>query len=129
MLTLKNLPHSQLALAVARQVGGKSELLEIAQDVNRHGAAGGFNGFIYYSETVGFFRKNKKAIIDLVEEMADDFGKSPQKLVATFQCLDCDETEAAKALYGRYDEGFDLIYNALAWFALETVCNEVVEAE
>lgn len=126
-IKLCELSHPSLALAVSRQIGGKSELLQHYQDVINHGADCGFNGFIYYSETVNFWRNNKKSILESLSQLANDLGENATEIVKNFNCIkgDFSTDEVGKALYGRYCEEFDLIYNCLAWYALETVCQEI----
>ena len=75
---------SSLVNAVVRQLGGKESLT----DIYNYGIDGGFHGFIYYSETIAFFKRNRKAITQLVEDMANDLGKNPVDMVAGFNCLD-----------------------------------------
>lgn len=43
-------------------------------DAANHGADGGFNGFIYYTETVAFYDKNEEIILDYLEGLADNMG-------------------------------------------------------
>jgi hypothetical protein len=126
-IKLCELSNPSLALAVSRQMGGKSELLQHYKDVANHGADCGFNGFIYYAETVKFWRNNKKLILESLSQLADDLGENVTDMVKNFSCIkgDFSTDEIAKALYGNYCKEFDLIYNCLAWYALETVCQEM----
>lgn len=134
---------AKLVRAVVRQIGDKESL----RDVANHGADGGFCGFTYYRDTVDFFKKNRKEIVDLVNQMADDLGESAADMVAGFNCLggqglkynsSDNDRRQARAEYlpsvyrclggGRLTDEDDLVANALAWFALEKVarafCNE-----
>lgn len=112
-----------LVRAVVKRVGRES-----LEDVANHGAAGGFPGFTYYKDTVAFFKKHRKAIVAIVERMADDFGESPVDMVAGFNCLGGrdDRKEyvqsVCRCLYGcRLTDDDTNVANALAWFALEEV--------
>lgn len=49
------------------------EVVQTAQDICDHGIAGGFSGFIYYSETEDFFNRHETRITDYFE---DRFVKS-----------------------------------------------------
>ena len=113
-----------LQTAVIRRVGRDS-----LQDVANHGADGGFPGFCYYSDTCAFYARHQSRIVALVEELADDLGKSPCKLVAGFRCLNGDysEAEIGRTLYGPKKGHDTQIANALAWFALEEVARNVTE--
>lgn len=111
----------KLVRAVIRQLGGKESL----EDIASHSIDGGFHGFIYYSDTVPFFKRNRAEILELVRRYADDFGTDPVSVVAGFNCLtDDSETResAARCLFGgRLTDDDTQVANALAWFAGEEV--------
>lgn len=113
-----------LIRSVVRQSGGWQRFREIAPDVSRHGASGGFGGWIYYPETLAFTRRNLKAIRQALADLARDLGESgPLAVVSGFNCLKgATEEEIAGTLYGNGNEDTQ-VGNALAWFALEETCN------
>lgn len=119
--------NSTLKNAVIRQIGDKESL----RDVMNHGADAGYPGFTYYVDTIAFFRRQKKNIVKLAEEMAADFGEDVLKMVAGFRCLDGNFTasEVAKVMYGpwRDDDAHTMIANALAWFACEEVARDIYD--
>ena len=117
----------RLVKATARQVGGKNALKEMAQDVCIHGAAGGFQGFIYYHETEEFFLKNKALIVEMAQEMADSIGESLTAMIQGFSCLDATEEEIGKTLYGTRRTVDRFVANALAWFTLEEVARHLTD--
>lgn len=123
----------KLINAVLRQLGGGKEAKESLGDVARHGAAGGFGGFTYYTDTVAFFKRNKKDILALVEQRADDFGEEPVKMVTGFGTFKHDAPgeiypSVARVLYGTKVREDDIqVANALAWFALEEVAQAFEE--
>jgi hypothetical protein len=116
---------AKLVHAVIRQLGDKESLTDIAN----HGIDGGFSGFIYTSDTVAFFKRNRKEIVQLVNEMADSLGEEPIKMVASFNCLGKQDPKAqreyypsvARCLYGKCTDEDSDVANALAWFAGEEV--------
>lgn len=136
---------SELDAAVIAQLGGTSrnvgdscEMSEDAADQLANvcrcscGAAGGFPGFIYYTETREFFKAHRDEIAArLREQIAEGvFGdaRGVVSAVMSFACLrDCDaaeiEEEAARAFFGPlegFDDGaLDNVANACAWAALE----------
>ena len=113
-----------LIRAVIRQSGGFDSFKEDAQDITTHGASGGFSGWIYYNETVGFWRKNKALILELATAQAADFGEELLSMVSSFNGIkksDYSATELGAALFGRYNDDFTCIYNVMAWYALEEV--------
>ena len=118
-----NMPAS-LVRAVSRQIGGWESFENYANDITNHGANGGFCGFIYYRDTLAFFRRNRNAIMEMAEQMADDLGEGMLKMIAGFNCLRSDELtedDIAKALYTSKGDDVTSIQNAMAWFALEEV--------
>lgn len=101
--------------------------VESIDDVNSHGIDGGFSGFIYYTETVDFYRKHRKTINAMVKDMAEQLGEDPAVMVANFNCLKpCDDEDRwhiGACIYGGpLHDGTERIENALAWFAAEEVC-------
>jgi len=116
----------RMTRAILRQVDR-----EQLEDVARHGADAGWNGFTYYTETCAFFKAHKSDILELAKQMADDFGQDTLEMIRGFRCLgnngkpDYSTTEIAEALYSGRGECADLIRNAMAWFALEEVAREL----
>jgi hypothetical protein len=128
----------RLINAVVRQLGGKDSL----EDICNHGIDGGFHGFIYYNDTIAFYKRNRSEIVALVNQMAEELGENPIDMIAGFNCLAGQyprkagnygfDTEFDKArrelypsisrcLYGRITDEDTQVANALAWFAGEEV--------
>ena len=116
-----------LIRAVVKNMNGWDSFKESAQDVVDHGASCGFGNFIYYTDTIVFTAKNRKAIAELAAQQAADFGDSSEiEMILGFNQLKHDDltsSDMARALYGRLtdDDKKTIIYNALAWYALEEV--------
>lgn len=118
----------KLVRSVISTIGGKSELEYALDTVRNGGASAGVSGFIYYSETVSFWRKNKKQILELINNEISELGyESAVSFVVNFNCLGMNYSsdEVGAALYGNYNDDLTCIYNALAWFALESFCYDV----
>lgn len=113
--------NPSLVRSTVRQARGWQSFQEIAQDVCNHGAAGGFSGFIYHSETVPFTKRNKKAILEMCKEQAEDSAATISEFIAWWNCVDCDAESVAIALYTGKGDSVITVYNALAWYALEEV--------
>ena len=112
--------NPKLINAVAKQIGGMSSLKESARDVCNHGAAGGVTGFIYYTETEAFTKKNHALIMELLSEFADDMGINALELLSGFNCFkDMTDSEIFDGLINPNSDDRAAIYNGLAWFALE----------
>lgn len=115
--------------AVRRQIGMSLEDFfdELSNVSNSScGAAGGYTGFIYYSETVSFWRKHRKIITEMMKELAGITGENLLESVMNYGAIRDQgwaEDEVGKALYGNYDENLDGIYNIFAWGALEEVAH------
>lgn len=93
------------------------------------GAAAGFGGFIYYSETCKFFDDNKRLIIKQLQEQAQDIGcPSITDMVCGFNCLkDCVNTWEVENVLMFDDDEDTTIKNALAWYALEETAYNLEE--
>lgn len=104
-------------------------------DVARHGASGGFRGFIYYTDTLAFYKAHEADILKMAEEMAFELGEDMLAMISNFGCLssgqypnrkpDYSQSEIAEALYSGRGEATTQVRNAMAWFALEEVAREL----
>ena len=97
-------------------------------DINRHGIRGGYNGFIWYSDTHAFAMRYRKLIVSLLEEYADDLGEEVVSMVSNFGVFRHSpmDNEDRKELYKYIDGGRceqSNITNLMAWFAAEEVCH------
>lgn len=119
---------AKLIRAVVRQSGGWAAFQEMAPDITNHDIAGGFDGWIYYTETCNFYAKNQSLIIALAEQLADEYGyQSAQDMVKGFRCLDATLSEIGYTLYGNRRQHDTQVANALAWFAAEEVARSFVD--
>jgi len=102
-----------------------AELVNCAE----HGANIGISGFIYYSETIPFFQKNRAAIATHLELTAAEMGTDLISMVQEFGAFRNSgkptPTEIGKALWDKsktYPELTDL-YNVFSWYILEELAN------
>ena len=123
--------NQKLIDAVIRHIGGKENAEAYFPDVCKHGASGGFNGFIYYKDTFYFWKRYKLLILEYAEEMAKELGEEMLVMVQNFNAIkgDYSVTEIGKALYSglysvRENDEHIPIYNVMAWFALEEVARD-----
>ena len=125
--------NPKLASAVIRQFGGWENFKEKAPDVANHGIDGGYCGFIYCDDTVAFAKKHKKIILENVKQFADEIGENFAKVIADFNCLKntgiTDDDVITALMYPRSCEEYTVtqVYNALAWYAGETVSHEYAD--
>ena len=116
-----------LKAAVAAQMGGVACLYEQAEDISRHGISGGYGGFVYYNETNDFVRRHRSKILACLKEDADSCGVSVVVLLSGFNCLKgWSQDEIAEGLHNYRAESRQQVYNALAWYAAESVCHALV---
>lgn len=121
---------TKLAKAVYKQIGADNDedFFDVMDNVAKCscGAAGGFSGFVYYTETTEFWRQNKTIIKENMKELADSCGDgSVIEMVMNFNGVKgyFTEDEVGRALYGNYDPELTQLYNVFAWYALEEVAN------
>lgn len=119
---------ASLVRAVIRQIGGWQKFKDRAPDVTNCGANRGFSGFVYYRDTVPFFKRNKTAIMSLAKDMASDLGQDVYEMIAGFNCLKTDSGTVAEAIHNPRTDDPEQVRNALAWFALEEVARAYCDA-
>ena len=128
--------YNNLKKSVINQLGinDEEDLKQTLSNISNNGASGGFNGFIYYSDTCKFAKENIKEIFDYAQEQAEQLGEGVYKMISNFKCLtDVKETEVASTIHlvlkgVEDDQGNETqILNALAWYTLEEVAREEVD--
>ena len=113
-----------LKRAVMRQFGSSIYFYESIPDIVEHGASGGVSGFIYYSDTVNFTKRNKNKIMQSLTELSNDIGEPIVSMLSHWQCLKgMSQREIMEGLYNPKSDNKSTVYNALAWYALEDVAN------
>lgn len=129
-----NKEFKKLIFAVLKQLGYQSKKIlsedakSVLTDITRHGADGGFRGFIYIADTVEFYEKNKSDILKLAKNLAESLGSGGLlELIKSFRCFhnDYNIDEIGETIYGENDN--KTIKNALAFFALEEVARMFTE--
>lgn len=119
---------TKLQKAVIKQMGydinkDKKEYMDIFK--NLRNAGDGYSGFIYYSETEDFYKKNKKEIINLAKELADGIGEQSYLNMIlgfnTFKNSDITIDDVCEVIYANKKSNpyYQMLTNALSWFALE----------
>jgi hypothetical protein len=103
------------------------ELSAEFENCTEHGADGGFSGFIYYNETIAFFKANRQDIINHMEQTAAELGTDIISMVQEFGVFRYSEKpsagEVGKALWdsGKTHPNLTSLYNVFSWYALEEV--------
>lgn len=116
----------ELAEAVVGQMGDADDpdVLSVLSEVMD--ARNGVGGFIYYSETCDFFRKNRALILSQLHDDADNFGSDMLRMCTEFDCfVGIEYDEIARALYCADEDGDEWITlaNGFAWYAYETIAH------
>ena len=120
--------NKKLISAVAKQMGGIANLKERASDICNYGASGGVNGFTYYTDTISFTTRNHALIMELLNNYSDDTGINALELLNGFNCFnDMKEHEIFDGLMNKNSDYRTIIYNGLAWFALEEIARYIEE--
>lgn len=115
-----------LKRAVMLQFGDSESFYESVPDIANYGASGGVNGFIYYTETMAFTKRNKAKIMQCLEELSSDCGESIISMLSQWKCLKgLTQREIMEGLYNPKSDDKTQVYNALAWHALEDVAHTV----
>ena len=115
--------NSKLQKAVLKQIGvSKKEFVNNLSDYSD--ASAGIRGFIYYIETHEFTMRNQTAIIELLEEMASEFGQEVGEMVAGFgvfggQMEYKDKKDLYSFLSGSKSVEQGTVTNVLAWLCVE----------
>ena len=124
-----NMPE-KLVKAIIKQSGGWDEFQEMASDIANHGIDGGFSGWIYYRETCGFYRANKKLILEFAESYANDMGENMLSMIQNFGVFRRDpisQNDLAKALYTGRGDDRTTVQNVMAWFVAEELARTCVD--
>ncbi len=96
-----------------------SDFVDIMENIYNYGMENGFHGFIYYSENLTFFKKNKKIILASLENSYLDYGYSCllTGLKEIKQLQDYTFSDIAKVIYGNSED--HIIINYLVWSFVE----------
>ena len=120
---------TSLQNAILKQIGiSKKEFKSNVSDYQN--AQNGISGFTYYSDTHAFAMKNQTAIVELLEEQAEELGEDVVEMVSNFGIFRRDpiSKEDKKDLYnflgGNKKVTQGPITNILAWFAVEQLAFE-----
>ena len=117
---IKDAPYMEsLIKKVIKQLGDVDALNGLRD------ARAGYAGFTYYSDTHDFAMKNRKDIVSLLNETAEQLGEEVVSMVKNFGVFHGKmDNEDLQDLYkylggGRPEQG--AVTNVMAWFALEEV--------
>lgn len=112
-------------------VENQKDFISTLKDINNYGMEGGFNGFIYYKDTVEFYDRNRPLIIKLLEDMSDQFGEDIIDVISNFKVIKDDgytKSDIAKVLYSK-EKDTDVnmsIKNYIVWAMVEYLASELV---
>jgi hypothetical protein len=125
-ITINNV-ISALGFSLNGSWNSLKELSAQFENCAEHGADGGFSGFIYYNETIPFFKQNRADIANHIEQTAAEMGTDIFSMVQSFGVFRYSDkpapSEIGKALWDSRKTHPDLtsLYNVFSWYALEEV--------
>jgi hypothetical protein len=108
----------------------QNDFIEISRtliECAEHGADSGFSGFIYYNDTIAFYKKNQQDIVKHMEQTAADFGTDIITMVQEFGVFRHGDkpttSQVGRALYdsGQTREDLTSLYNVFSWYTLEEI--------
>lgn len=122
--------YAMLTTAVIEQLGDWELFEESAENIANYGAAGGFSGFIYYSDTIAFYDVNRALILAAFAYECHEMGMGAAECLHNFNCVtDCRLDVCERFLMGlSAGEEETQLKNAMAWWALERVSADYVYA-
>jgi len=103
------------------------ELSTQFENCAEHGADIGISGFIYYHETIAFFKKHRQDIVNHMEQTAAEMGTDIISMVQGFGVFrnggKPTPSEVGRALWdnGKQWDELTTLYNVFAWYALEEI--------
>ena len=116
-----NPQHAKLIRAVLKRI----EKQDIP-NINEFGIETGFGGFTHFADTHKFAMYYRKAIIVMLEELADELGKDVASTVSSFgvfrKRMHEDDRRDLHLYLGGGKPKYRQITNLMAWFAAEEVC-------
>ena len=128
---------TKLQKAVIEQMGydvktDKDDYMEEFR--NLRNASDGYSGFIYYSDTINFYKKNKKLIIEHLKQLSEDLGQNFLDTIKGFNCFrnsDITIDDIGEIIYGNKTKNsyYTDVANALSWYALEETAFELQNEE
>ena len=139
---LKDIPanwHS--AFRAVRRNTNDDEMIAIYEGYIGDGSA---SAFIYYVDTVGFFRKHRIAIMEILQDEHEQIGDETGFIesISRWPCIGGKnptseersriQRDVIRTLAGakeRQDEDFTIIKNGLTWGAVETISCYFVEED
>jgi hypothetical protein len=103
-----------------------SELSQELTEISEHGADCGFSGFIYYSDTIAFYKKHRADIVQHMEQTAAEMGTDIISMVQSFGVFRNSDkptpSEVGRALWNsKTEDELTNLYNVFSWYALEEV--------
>jgi hypothetical protein len=126
--TIRNVIHA-LGYTAAGGMESLKNLSGQLVNVAQHGADGGFPGFIYYSDTIRFFQRNRKDIVNNIEQTASELDEDVIQFVQSFgvyrNTTPPTPGEVGRALWdsAHLDDELTSLYNVFSWYALEEIAN------
>ena len=133
-----NIDSKLINAIINHAFGGWSEFKEGVQDCANYGCSGGsVSGMIYYKDTVAFAEKYFELILKLMQNQAYEYGQDDSVTAHVLSCSNnrgssiggilVSDIEDCFILRNKDNEWYQSLFNWLAWYATEVVCQEYVD--
>ena len=111
------------------------EFLDYAQNISENGISGGYNGFVFYTETVDFYEKNRVLIIEWAKDYSLSIGLESSFLTTlaqaqVFKNNDIGIDDLAELIYSqeaKEKDDYEIFCNSMSWIVAEEVCDAYMD--
>ena len=102
------------------------EILYECRDIYQHGIQAGFGSFIYYSDTVKFYKDNEEEILDNLKELANSmYGDNETSLVTLLYENEIFRIYLEEMIFGSPER----LYNEFTWIYVQGIINSIMEED
>lgn len=117
-----------LVRGIVRWHGGWTEFKNIAEDISNHGANTGIS-FVWYSDSVKFFRNHAPAIKTWLASLAEDcYNCSMGEMVQQWNLKSYTVDEINQALYTGKGDAVDQVFDTTLKAVVEEIARAVIES-
>lgn len=102
------------------------EILYTCFDIYHHSIEAGFGSFIYYSDTVKFYKDNEEEILDHLKELANSiYGDEETSLVTLLYENEIHRIFLEEMIFGSPER----LYNLFTWIYVQDIVNSIMEED
>ena len=102
------------------------EILYTCFDIYHHSIEAGFGSFIYYSDTVKFYKDNEEEILKYLKELANSmYGDEETSLVTFLYENEIYRIYLEEMIFGSPER----LYNLFTWIYVQDIVNSIMEED